>query len=223
MMRYFILVILMAFFSLIPNDSYALLSPLGPKPKAKENSDISLVHSTKCPEIITHFEKSLGIPKNLLQAIATVESRKSPWAVFAGGQSAFFKSKEAALKYVNLKNAQGVKVINIGCMQIDYATHKRSFGDVNKIITPYYNIQFAAKYLKRLYQIHGSWADAVRYYNSNDARFNIAYKNRVLAKWMKISGYTSHEAEQALKNMPLHDKPHSEAPKKRANIGIKLR
>lgn|GEM_PF-846019 len=148
----------------------------------------SLEHSTNCQAIISHFEKIYNIPEKLLASIATVESKNCPWAVNALRKSKFFPTKDAAVQYIQKLKAQGVKNINIGCMQINWQSHGRRFNSVGDILTPYQNIAYAAKLMKILYTQHGSWEKAVRYYHSSSSIYNIAYQNRVYSVWAKKKG-----------------------------------
>lgn len=194
-MHTFIAVTICCVLSLL-STAHALLRPLGPQAKHREKStDISLVHSTKCAELIAHFERVYEIPEHLMQAIAMVESKKSPYAIFAGGSSAFLKRRTDAIAHVEKMRKKGVQIINVGCMQIDLQTHLRSIGSLEKALTPYYNIQFAAKLLRKLYKQHGSWEKAVRYYHSSSSVYNIAYKNKVFARWALTLGKTFDASE----------------------------
>jgi hypothetical protein len=185
--------------------AHALLRPLGPEVKHREkNSDISLVHSTKCAELIAHFERTYEIPEHLMQAIAMVESQKSPYAIFAGGSSTFLKRRSDAIAHVEKMRKKGVQIINVGCMQIDLQTHLRNIGSIEKALTPYYNIQFAAKLLRKLYKQHGSWEKAVRYYHSSSSTYNIAYKNKVFARWALTLGKTFNASEGDPTWVPKH-------------------
>ena len=41
------------------------------------------------------------------------------------------------------------------------------------------------KFLKKLYQRHGSWEKAVKYYHSSKSKFNVRYYKKVRAVWQK--------------------------------------
>ncbi|MBY0280833.1 MAG: transglycosylase SLT domain-containing protein [Alphaproteobacteria bacterium] len=158
----------------------------------------SLESSTNCPEIIRHFEKQYGIPDKLLASIAVVESRNSPWAVYALKKSRFFSTKEGAIDYIQKLKAKGVKNINIGCMQINLQSHGRRFKSLNDILPPYHNIAYAAKLMKVLYAQYGSWEMAVKHYHSSSSIYNVSYKDRVFSVWAHKKGETYTASPQTI-------------------------
>ena len=157
---------------------------LKPKPTpSKVGNDDSLINSNDCKKITTSLEAKYGIPKNLLAAIARVESGKSPWAVNARGRSHRFPSKEKALKFIQDLKKQGVKNINVGYMQINLQSHGRKFKKTEDVLTPYHNIAYAAKLLQHLHKRYGSWEAAIRYYHSGSSVHNLPYQRKVFQAW----------------------------------------
>ncbi|MGB1230259.1 MAG: hypothetical protein ACPG7U_03745, partial [Holosporaceae bacterium] len=72
-------------------------------------------HAKHCLLCIQKEEKRLQIPKNLLRAIAEVETGRKiktgktgpwPWSVNIGGKSHFFKTKDLAIKFVRKRYRQ---------------------------------------------------------------------------------------------------------------------
>lgn len=192
---------------LTPSKTYALFGNFIPFKKlspSKHKGSHALEHknaniletSTKCLELLSHFEKKYGIPKNLLQAISAIESKTSPWAIYAKSRSHFFKNKAAALRFIHELKSQGVRNINIGCMQIDLKSHQNKFQNIEKVLMPYHNIEFAAKLLRKLYKRYGSWTDAVRYYHSGSSIYNLSYKERVFKKWARVNARNSKKDSQ---------------------------
>lgn len=171
--------------------------PLG-APKGSQQPASSLETSTNCQAIINHFEKLYGIPDKLLASIATVESRNSPWAVYALKKSRFFSSQEAAIEYIQKLKAKGVKNINIGCMQINLQSHGRRFKNLTDILPPYHNIAYAAKLMKVLYAQYGSWEAAVKHYHSSSSLYNVSYKDRVFSVWAHKKGETYTPSAQSV-------------------------
>lgn len=165
----------------------ALKVPLHPKRASTESSG-PLEGSTNCKELISHFEKMYNIPEKLLLAIATVESKKSPWAVNAQKKSRFFSTKEAAVQHIQKLKEKGVKNINIGCMQINLQSHGRKFNNIGDILTPYNNIAYAAKLMKMLHAHYGSWEEAVKYYHSSSTAYHTTYMHKVYSAWASTKG-----------------------------------
>jgi hypothetical protein len=161
------------------SDAYASIAP---SIKSSVSDHIKNQHvSDDCHALIKKMEREHDIPDNLLAAVATVESRKKPWAVNARGRSRFFSTKEDALTFIHQQKNKGVKHIYVGCMQICLKTHGPKFKDIEHLLTPYHNIEYAAKLLKKLYQRFGSWESAVMHYNASSRRES--YRNRVVALW----------------------------------------
>ncbi len=65
-----------------------------------------------------------------------------------------------------LERSRGAKLIDIGCMQINQHWHGAHFRSVAEMFDPEQNVQYAASYLKSLYQDAGSWTVAVARYNA---------------------------------------------------------
>lgn len=140
--------------------------------------------STDCRKLIAYFEKKYGIPQHLMLAIARVESRCRPWAVHHNGACLQFRQAHKALAF--LKTASGN--IQIGCMQLDCRSHKGKFGSMERMMTPYYNIEFAAKLLRRLHKKYGSWERAVSFYHAVTPSAQRAYCRRVARQLKALKG-----------------------------------
>ncbi|MBY0462556.1 MAG: transglycosylase SLT domain-containing protein [Alphaproteobacteria bacterium] len=185
--------------TLFIHEGHARVSiPLGVQKPSNNETKSSLESSTNCQEIISHFEKQYGIPDKLLASIAMVESRNSPWAVYALKKSRFFSTQEGAIDYIQKLKAKGVKNINIGCMQINLQSHGRRFKSLKDILPPYHNIAYAAKLMKVLYAQYGSWEMAVKHYHSSSSIYNVSYKDRVFSVWAHKKGETYTASSQSV-------------------------
>ena len=74
----------------------------------------------ECERLATQAEKKYRLPENILLSIARVESgyrkidgitRSWPWTLNAGGNSAYFQSKEDAVKALKIKLKARAKYI----------------------------------------------------------------------------------------------------------------
>lgn len=140
--------------------------------------------TTNCSKIIGHFEAKYGIPKHLMHAIARVESRCRPWAVHHNGSSHQFRQVKTALEF--LKTATGN--IQVGCMQLDISSHGKRFKTTEMMMTPYHNIEFAAKLLRRLYKRYGSWERAVSFYHAASPAAQKTYCRKIAAQLAHLRG-----------------------------------
>ncbi len=144
------------------------------------------------------------IPAGLLHAIAKVESGRWneqekqfmswPWVIHANGKGHYFSTKEQAIEAVQKLQAQGVKNIDVGLMQINLLYHPDAFETLAEAFDPKHNVDYAARYLKGLKQNHNSWQKAVAYYHSASPTHHRPYCKKVLATWREDQ-----------KNNPHHD------------------
>ena len=61
------------------------------------------------------------------------------------------------------------------------------------MINPIENVDYGARFLKKLYQRHGSWEKAVKYYHSSKSKFNVKYYRKVRAVWKRENNESSLE------------------------------
>ena len=147
-----------------------------------------------CTTQIIQYEKQHQIPTGLLHAISKVESGHKddtgrivawPWTVNAAGQGYYFPTKEAAISAVQSMQAQGIKSIDIGCMQVNLYHHPHAFKDLNDGFDPAKNVAYAARFLKGLKNEHFSWHTAVAHYHSANPIHHIPYQKNVLNVWTR--------------------------------------
>ena len=148
---------------------------------------------------LRHFrkaEKKYRLPPKLLEAIAFVESRHTPWAVYGHRRSRFFSSKEEAVAHIKALKRRGVSNINVGLMQINLAVHK--FRDLEKVLDPGVNIDYGAHLLKRLYARYRSWEKAIKYYHSPFPGHQEDYKRKIYKTMARMTESTPEAVAQKL-------------------------
>ena len=108
----------------------------------------------------------MRMPARLLGAIAEVESgrldergnlRPWPWTINAEGRGQFFASKQQAIDAVRTLQLQGVRSIDVGCMQVNLMHHPSAFASLDEAFDPTANAQYAARFLNTLYGMSQSW------------------------------------------------------------------
>ncbi len=116
------------------------------------------------------------IPLGFLYAIALTETGRrnslQPWALNIEGKPLYPRSRAQALRAFRQARAQGKKLIDLGCMQINYHFHGKKFTSAADMLEPSRNVDYAAAFLKRLYVREGSWTMAAARYHAgrgNDA------------------------------------------------------
>ncbi|MBX9647452.1 MAG: transglycosylase SLT domain-containing protein [Xanthobacteraceae bacterium] len=111
-----------------------------------------------------------GIPLGILYAVGLTETGRRgalyPYALGAEGQTVFAKNLDDAIANFEAMRHRGVKLIDLGCMQINHYFHGDKFDSVRAMFDPAKNVDYAARFLKVLKQREGSWTMAVARYNA---------------------------------------------------------
>ena len=68
-----------------------------------------------------------------------------------------------------------MRSVDIGLMQINHLFHGRHFADKATLFDPQTNIFYAAKYLRKLLNRHGTLKEAVAHYHSNTEKYQAIY------------------------------------------------
>jgi len=152
-----------------------------------------LAPSQLCRAAIGTAEREANIPPGLLQAIGRVESGRSdpvtgefgpwPWAINAEGRGHFFPDRAAAIAAVEALRARGVRVIDVGCMQVNLAAHPHAFPDLLAAFDPLTNARYAARFLTELQARTPDWILAAGHYHSHTPHLAEAYRARIAAAW----------------------------------------
>ena len=165
-----------------------LLFLLGSKLHASTHfSDLNV-----CETVALEAENAFNLPSGILTSIARVESgrktdtgvyRAWPWTINDNGKGLFFDTRKSAVDYIVKQKEFDNTRIDIGCMQISVKWHSHAFSSPESMLDPYTNIAYAAVFLEELYQTHGDWELAIKYYHSADTKKNIPYLQKVNAVW----------------------------------------
>ena len=172
-------------------------SPLRAEPILPSSSAKGLL----CRSAVEATERGSGIPPHLLAAISRVESGRRdpltgdwhpwPWTVNAEGQGSFYDSKSEAIAAVRGMQAQGVRSIDVGCMQINLMHHPDAFPTLEAAFDPQANAAYAARFLKELFAQSGDWTKATATYHSATPELGADYQRKVLAVWPEESRIAS--------------------------------
>lgn len=156
-----------------------------------------------CMEATQKFEKEYQIKEHLLTTISSVETGRWdakrqqslawPWTVNAQGKGTFFKTKAEAVREVKRLQKAGVKSIDVGCMQINLAYHPDAFKSVEEAFDPKKNVEYGAKFLKKLYHKRGNdWIKAAMAYHSSAPKKAQIYKKKLASAYEKVKlAYTN--------------------------------
>lgn len=128
-----------------------------------------------CLSAILQAEARHQIPDHLLLALGLQEAGWQspegltvwPWSVNAAGEGRRFDSRAEAMEFVRARQAAGVQSIDVGCLQINLRWHPQAFESLAEGFDPIVNADYAARFLRRLYDESGSWQLAAGRYHSH--------------------------------------------------------
>lgn len=114
-----------------------------------------------------------GIPAGILLAITLTETamggRPQAYAVRVGGQSHYGASEAGALDLARQPDGGLERSANIGCMQLQIASHARAFDPPEKIADPALNMRHGAALLVRAAGRERDWGRAIASHRGGDA------------------------------------------------------
>jgi len=175
-----------------------LAHPLKAQKEFKANTHMSLepTDSEVCALSVAQMEEKYGIKMHVLETIASVESGiwdnesgkfiSWPWTINVEGKGYHFATKEEAIKRVRELQVQGIKSIDVGCMQVSLKFHGDSFDNLEDAFSPEKNVEYSAQFLQKLYNKKGSWQKAAMAYHSKDPTHARVYKNKLLRRFNKM-------------------------------------
>ena len=150
---------------------------------------------TICEDLADKYSKKYNIPDGLVASISRVESGRVdetggkkawPWTLNLAGDSKFFDTKAQTLEFLRKALNKGKTNIDIGCMQINYKWHKDEFSDIEYMVDPNHNVQYAIKFLRQLFDRHQNWEDAVKHYHSSTKTLHTKYYRKVARVFNQI-------------------------------------
>jgi hypothetical protein len=106
----------------------------------------------------------------VLYAVGLTESGRGgklhPFAMNVAGEALFPVTVETALTEFEKARGRGVRLIDVGCMQINHHYHREEFASDAAMFDPQANVMYAAKFLKKLKSKHKTWSMAVARYHA---------------------------------------------------------
>lgn len=138
--------------------------------------------------------RKYDIPVGILYSVGLTETGRrgslQPYALNIEGKAHFAGSLHEAKSEFRRARAKGKKLIDLGCMQINHHYHADQFRQLDDMLHPHLNVDYAARFLKSLRGKHGNWSMAVARYhagpNNNPAQKR--YICRVIAN-MVATGF----------------------------------
>jgi hypothetical protein len=162
-----------------------------------------------CRAAIAAAEREYGLPPRLLTAIGRAESGRRdpesggfhpwPWTINAEGRGSFFPDKAAAIAAVRALQAQGVRSIDVGCMQVNLRHHPDAFSSLEQAFDPLANARYAARFLTELRADAGDWMRAAGHYHSQTPEHAEPYRALVAEALVAEQGTPPAPAFAALR------------------------
>lgn len=114
--------------------------------------------------------RTYEVPLAVLYAVGLTETGRRgslhPYALNIEGPSFFPADLGEAIRRVENARKGGAKLIDIGCMQINYLFHSARFASLAAMFNPRENVDYAAQFLRTLRTKEGSWTMAAARYHA---------------------------------------------------------
>ena len=123
-----------------------------------------------CEREMTRAAARYEVPLGVLYAVGMTETGRrgslQPYAMNIAGRSHFAGSVAEAVDEFSAARSRGVRLIDLGCMQINHHYHGEQFASVEAMLDPGRNVAYAARFLRELREREGSWTMAVARYHA---------------------------------------------------------
>ncbi|WP_232630689.1 transglycosylase SLT domain-containing protein [Methylobacterium sp. Leaf118] len=150
--------------------------------------------SNVCEQQMARAAARHGVPLGMLYAVGLTESGKrgslQPYAMNIGGRAYFGAGPADVIARLGQAQREGVRLVDLGCMQINHHYHREKFASLEAMIDPAQNVDYATRFLKELRDREGSWTLAVARYHAgpNNNPAQKLYVCRVITN-MVASGF----------------------------------
>lgn len=169
----------------IPRDALGDVSSV---PTTADNATAS--PGMQCRRAIDWAARHAGVPDHLMAAIGRIESGRRgpdgqinpwPWSINAEGVDHVYDTREMAIAAVHALQAQGMRSIDVGCMQVNLHHHPAAFATLEQAFDPGSNAAYAAHFLMELFTQTHNWDKATANYHSAEPDRGNAYQHKVAA------------------------------------------
>jgi soluble lytic murein transglycosylase-like protein len=123
-----------------------------------------------CEAEILRAAERYDVPAGILYAVGLTETGRKgslqPHALNIAGRAVFARTRGEAIAEFNKARADGIRLIDLGCMQINHHYHAEQFPNIEAMLDPRRNVDYAARFLSQLKARHGTWSMAVARYHA---------------------------------------------------------
>lgn len=153
-----------------------------------------------CEKHVAAAARKHSVPLAVLYAVGLTETGRNgtlhPHALNLEGKPYFASSAQDAVIAFKSARDQGLRLIDVGCMQINHHFHGEHFNSLEDMLDPRQNVTYAAQFLSRLKTQEGSWTRAIARYHAGAANHTAhkVYICRVIGN-LVVSGFGVWTAE----------------------------
>lgn len=150
--------------------------------------------SRVCERQMAQAAAKHGVPLGMLYAVGLTESGNrgslQPYAMNIQGKAYFGSTAADVVQRLAQAQREGVRLVDLGCTQINHHYHRAKFASLEAMIDPAQNVEYATRFLKELKEREGSWTLAVARYHAgpNNNPAQKVYVCRVITN-MVASGF----------------------------------
>jgi hypothetical protein len=165
------------------------LATLGHAAGQQSSEDATLT----CRTAAMQAERDWRLPTGLLAAIGIIESGRPapggmlpiiwPWTVNGEGRGVYLASKAAAVGMVRSLRLRGVRLIDVGCFQVNLFYHPHAFATLEEALDPHANADAAARILSLGRLGNSGWDSAIAAYHSAVPLIGAVYLQKVRRVW----------------------------------------
>ena len=134
------------------------------------HAEPAAVPGNPCEAQMAAAAKRYSVPLAVFYAVGLLETGGRnglrPYTMNIEGRSSFNATLAEALQVFAEARRGGARLIDVGCMQINYRWHGDQFASVEQMFDPARNVDYAARFLKDLKTREGTWTLAVARYNA---------------------------------------------------------
>lgn len=139
-----------------------------------------------CDTAAVRAARRFDVPVDVMRAITRTETGRPgkqgpspwPWTVNMEGRGAWFDDRDAALAFVFGHFKRGARSFDVGCFQINYKWHSGAFATIQDMFDPQRNADYAAGFLRSLFEELGDWTLAAGAYHSRTPKYARRYRAR---------------------------------------------
>ncbi|MFG1397339.1 transglycosylase SLT domain-containing protein [Roseixanthobacter pseudopolyaromaticivorans] len=136
--------------------------------------------SNVCERELARASAIYNIPLPVLYAVGLQETgvngHLQQYMLNIAGKDYLATSLPDAMRAFNAARAQGISLIDVGCLQVNYYYHGKKFRSVEQMFEPRLNVEVAAQELQDWRKSQGNWTMAVARYNAS--KQNVAGQKR---------------------------------------------